>query len=298
MNVFDKGNALLLQKIRQQHKLKRYLQFIFGMFLMSLSFNLFLSPNGLVTGGVSGIAIMLNYLFNIPNAVVLYTGMVILIILSYLFLGKERTKANVLGSILFPTLVMITQFVPGVLQIDTTNLLLTSIFAGLMTGFGLGLVIKAGFASGGTDILQLIISKYFHMSMGKAIILIDGTILLSAVFIFGINNVMYAMIILYLISYISDKVILGISENKAFYIITKEEEKVKDYILKALGHGITEFNATGGYLNEKQKVIMSVLPTKEYFTLKEGLKAIDKDAFFIITDAYEVFGGENAKEQG
>ena len=296
MNVFDKGNELLLQHIKQQHKLKRYLQFFFGMLLLSLSFNLFLSPNGLVTGGVGGIAIMLNHSFNIPNAVVLYTGMVILIILSYFFLGKERTKANVLGSVLFPTFVMLTEFVPNVLYVDTSNLLLTSIFAGLMTGFGLGLVIKAGFACGGTDILQLIVSKYFHMSMGKAIILIDGAILLSAVFIFGINNVMYAMIILYLISYISDKVILGISENKAFYIITKEEEKVKDYILKQLRHGITEFNATGGYLNEKQNVIMTVLPTKEYIILKEGLKAIDKDAFFIITDAYEVFGGENERE--
>ena len=90
----------------------------------------------------------------------------------------------------------------------------------------------------------------------------------------------------------SDKVILGISDNKAFYIITDEEEKVKDYILKYLSHGVTILKARGGYLGEKENVLMCVLPTKDYYKLTEGIKEIDKDAFFLVTDAYEVFGGD------
>ena len=90
----------------------------------------------------------------------------------------------------------------------------------------------------------------------------------------------------------SDKVILGISDSKAFYIITDHEAEIKEYILKYLNHGVTVFNAKGGYLKEKQTVLMCVLPTKDYYRLKEGIHEIDDDAFFVVTDAYEVFGGE------
>jgi len=292
MNLLGKTNEFVLKKIYEKNKVQRYIQFIFGCLLVAISYNTFLAPNGIVTGGVGGIAIMLNHTIGIKNSNVIFIGAVILIILSYIFLGKERTKNNILGSFLFPFFVSLTENINSVLRIDTSQLLLTAIFAGLISGFGIGLVLKAGFSSGGTDILEQIISKYCHISMGKAIILVDGAILLSASFIFGINKVMYAMIILYLISYISDKVILGISENKAFYIITSKNKQVKDYILNSLGYGVTEFSAIGGFKKEKQNVLMTVLPTKGYFTLKAGLKEIDEDAFFIITDAYEVFGGE------
>ena len=123
-------------------------------------------------------------------------------------------------------------------------------------------------------------------------LLCDGLIVLSSSFVFGPTKMMYAIIILYLISLMSDKVILGVSDSKAFYIITDEDEKVKQYILKYLNHGVTVFNARGGFAKEKQTVLMCVLPTKDYYRLKEGLREIDKNAFFVVTDAYQVFGGE------
>jgi len=91
---------------------------------------------------------------------------------------------------------------------------------------------------------------------------------------------------------ISDRVILGISDSKAFYIITNKEEEIKEYILKVLNHGVTIFNAKGGYATKDQTVLMCVLPTKEYYKLKAGIKEIDNKAFVVVTDAYEVFGGE------
>ena len=103
---------------------------------------------------------------------------------------------------------------------------------------------------------------------------------------------MYGVIILYIISMLTDKVLLGISDSKAFYIVTEKEEQVKEYILNNLSHGVTIFQARGGYDNKKQKVLFCVIPTKEYFKLKEGIAAIDQKAFFVVTDAYEVYGGE------
>ena len=90
----------------------------------------------------------------------------------------------------------------------------------------------------------------------------------------------------------SHRVILGISDSKAFYIVTQDEQKIKEYILKYLNHGVTVFNAKGGYEKENQNVLMCVLPTKDYYRLKEGIHEIDPGAFFMVTDAYEVFGGE------
>jgi uncharacterized membrane-anchored protein YitT (DUF2179 family) len=177
------------------------------------------------------------------------------------------------------------------IQIDNSDLLLIVLFAGIFEGFGCGLVFKAGFTTGGTDILNQIASKYAKVSLGTAMLMTDGIIVLSAGFFFGWTRVMYGIIILYLISFIADKVVLGISSSKAFYIVAEKEEEVKQYILNTLGHGVTILEGKGGFTNEKQKIFMCLIPTREYFKVKEGLEEIDKNAFFIVTDAYQSVGG-------
>ena len=103
---------------------------------------------------------------------------------------------------------------------------------------------------------------------------------------------MYSILALYIISLISDKVVLGISDSKMFLIVTDKDEEVKDYIIKTLGHTITIFKGKGGYKREQDDVLMAILPTKEFAILREGINIIDEHAFYIITDTYEVFGGE------
>ena len=162
----------------------------------------------------------------------------------------------------------------------------------MLYGFGAGLVFKAGFTTGGTDIVNQIISKYFKTSLGKSMLFSDGLIVLCSGLFFGINSMLYSIIILYIISLLSDRVVLGTSDNKMFYIVTKKDEEVKEFILKYLNHGVTIFKGKGGYSKNNENVLMAVLPTKDYYRLKEGINEIDKDAFFIVTDSYEVFGGE------
>ena len=120
----------------------------------------------------------------------------------------------------------------------------------------------------------------------------DGTIVLSSAIFFGLDIMLYSVVILYIISYISDRIILGISDNKMFYIITDKDEEIKDFILNKLKHGVTVFKAKGGYRKIKGNVLMTVLPTKDYYTLRTGIKEIDRTAFFIVTDSYELYGGE------
>ena len=259
---------------------------------MALSYNIFIAPNGIVPGGVGGIAIIINKLFNVDNAITIFILNIFLLILSFILLGKEKTRASILGSIVFPIMVKLTENLNVWLQIDTSKVLLSSISGAILFGLGAGLIFRAGFTTGGTDIINQIISKYLKITLGKSMLLSDGLIVLSSVYFFGINHMLYSILTLYIISLISDRIILGISDSKMFLIVTDKDEEVKDYIIKTLNHTVTVFKGKGGYKRDKDDVLMAILPTKEFATLRHGINEIDKEAFFIITDTYEVFGGE------
>jgi len=293
MNFFSKNKDLkFVEYINKKSYLKRVVQFTLGCFIIALAYNIFIASNDLVPGGVGGVAIILNNLFGVENYISIFIMNILLIVISFFLLGKEKTKASIFGTLLFPFFVALTEHINVWLEIDTSQLLLSAIFGGIIYGFGAGLVFKAGFTTGGTDILNQIISKYMKISLGKSMLLSDGLIVLSSGLFLGINSMMYSIVILYIISLISDRVVLGISDSKVFYIVTSHDEEIRNYILKYLNHGVTIFKAKGGYKKTNEDVLMAVLPTKDYFRLKEGIKEIDKDAFFIVTDTYEVFGGE------
>ena len=293
MSIFSKLKVhKALNEIEKKTKVKRYFNFILGCLLVAVAYNLFLASNDIVSGGIGGIAIILNELIGISNSLVMLIFNIFLLILSYFLLGKAKTKATILGSLLLPLFIELTSHINIWLELDTSQLLVSSVFGGVMYGFGLGMIFKAGFTTGGTDIVNQILSKYAKMSIGKSMLLCDGTIVLLSGLVFGATHVMYAIIVLYIMSFISDRVILGVSDSKAFYIITDKEETIKEYILNVLNHGVTVFNAQGGYKKDNQTVLMCVLPTKDYYRLKAGINEIDSEAFVVVTDAYEVYGGE------
>lgn len=282
----------ILKSIYKKHRLLRTIELVFGVLIMAISFNLFISPNEIVFGGVSGLSIIINKYFSMDKPLFILISSIFCIILSYIFLGKEKTKLSIVGSILFPILVKLTENIGLFLTIDTSDQLLLAIFGGLIYGFGAGLVFKAGYTTGGTDIINQIFSKYFKTSLGTSMLVTDGAIVLLGAFLFGWNKFMYAIIILYIISILTDKVLIGISSSKAFYIITEKPDEISSYVINELNHSVTEFNAKGVYNNEKTKVLFTVIPTKEYYKFKEGIEEIDKNAFFTVIDAYEVSGGE------
>lgn len=289
MNLFSKNKEIVY---KEKSLVKRYIEFLLGCFLVSIAYNIFIAPNKLVPGGVGGIAVILNSLFNVDYAMIILVLNIFLLLLSLITLGITKTKATVLGSILFPIFVRATEYLNVWLRIDSSNMLLSAISGGILFGFGAGLIFRAGFTTGGTDIINQIISKYLKITIGKSMLLSDGLIVVISAFFFGISNMLYSIVVLYIVSFISDRIILGISDNKMFIIVTEKDEEVKDYIINKLGHGVTVFKGKGGYKTEKDDVLMAVMPTKDYYLLRDGIKKIDKDCFYIITDTYEVFGGE------
>ena len=280
----------IIKEIYKKGRLKRWAGFLLGVLIVAIAYNLFLLPAKVVYG-VGGLGIIFNSLFKIDPSLVILVSSVILLFLSLILLGKEETKKTVIGSLLYPVFVKLTSSVGQIVDLSNTDPLLIGLFGAVISGFGLGLIFKAGCTTGGTDILNQIVAKYFKMSMGNSMFFTDGIIILSSVFVFGWTKIMYSIISLYIISIMTDKVILGISNSKAFYIITDHEEEVKKFVLKHLSHGVTILDAKGGFTGQNQKVIMCIIPTKEYFIAKEGIHEIDSNAFFVVTDAYEVSGG-------
>lgn len=271
--------------------LTRIIYFILGLFSFSFGFTFFLLPNNLVFGGVSGLSIIFKELFNFDTSLFVLIVSVALLGLSFIFLGKEKTFGSVLGSLLLPVFLELTNILSKYVVLEEIELILSAIFGGLLAGVGLGLVYKAGFTTGGTDIINQIMHKYLKISLGKSMLIVDILIVSSSIFVFGLNNFAYALVVLYIMTNMTDRVILGVGKKKAFYIVTDKTIEVKKYIIDTLGHSVTVLDAVGGYSKDNQKLIFCVIPTREYYVLKEGINKIDQEAFFVVCDAYEVFGG-------
>ena len=269
----------------------RIIYFLLGLFIFSFGFSFFLLPNNLVFGGVSGLAIIFKEICGFDTSLFVFIVSLFLLIISFIFLGKEKTLGSVLGSLLLPLFLELTNIMSEYIILEEIELILASIFGGLLTGVGLGLVYKAGFTTGGTDIINQIMHKYLKISLGKSMLAVDLLIVSSSIFVFGLNNFAYALVVLYIMTVMTDRVILGVGKKKAFYIVTDKTNEVKKYIIDTLGHSVTVFDSVGGYSKENQKVIFCVIPTREYYIFKEGINKIDNEAFFVVCDAYEVIGG-------
>ena len=269
------------------HKnIKRYLNVLLGTILCALSFDLFLSPLKIVVGGTNGLSILISEIFNIDTSRLITIIYIIMIIVNLLFYGLNETKKLLFCSILYPLFVNLFKDLPIVLQIEYSNRLLHYVMSAVFYGVGCGLIFKNGFLGGGLDVLKKIVSDKLKIPMGKATFIVDAVIITSGGIIFGISSVMYAIIILYVSSNITDRIILGVSNKKMFYIMTKNPEGVSNCIKDKLNCGITEIDAMGGYTKEKYHVLMTVISTRDYTKLKKYINDIDENAFYIVTDSY------------
>ncbi len=272
--------------------LSRTIYISISLLLSAIVYNLFLLPLSLVTGGTGGIATITHYVFNFDPAIMIFTISAGCVILSYLYIGKERTNGTILACIIYPILVKITSPIANIISIDQTEFLLVILFAAVLNGISNGLMYKSGYSSGGLPILSQILFEKFKIPIAKSSLVINIIIILVGANFFGTTKALYAIVFLYINNIVLDRVLLGISNNKAFYIITDKDEEVKEFIIKYLNHTATIFDVKGGFLQDKKKVILTVIPSREYYKTTEGIKEIDKDAFFMVTDAYEVQGAK------
>lgn len=283
----------LIEEVQSKNFWPRLFIMIIGVFILAITYNTLLLPYDLVTGGTSGIAIIVNQVFNISPSLFIFIVEMLLIIISFLFLGTKQTGMTILGALLFPLFISLTEVpceaISNSIVFDSN--MIVALISGLLFGVGSGIIYKTGYSTGGADIIMQIMNKYMKISNGTASFIVNFIVIIAGAFVFGLNKAIYGTIIIIIISNLVDKILLGISNSKVFYIRTKKIEEVQDFI-KAINSGFTLVKSIGGYSKEKYDMIMCVLPTKDYYMFKHVVQEIDPEAFLIITDCYEVYGGQ------
>ena len=269
------------------------LSFVFGVFLYALCFNTFLIPNDLVVSGFSGVAIVTQKLFGWNNQIFIYVTNFVLLGLSFIFLNWKTTKKNIVGSIMFPLMITITNPIADFLndKLIGDDFLIILLFSIILYGISSGLIYRSGFSTGGSDIIMQIINKYIKVGESKAMIVANSLIILLGMIVFGFDKGVYSFIILITSTYFIDKIMFGISDSKVFYIYTKKVRKIKKLILEDFKTGLTIIPSRGGYSKKRGHMIMCVVGNQDYYKFKERILEIDPNAFIIINKCYEVNGG-------
>lgn len=267
--------------------------FVFGTFCLALCYNLFLVPNDIVIGGMSGLSIIVHKLTGFDSETFIYLSNFVLLIVSYLFLGKDETQRVLIGTFLYPLLITFTNPIAHFLlhYINFEEILITVILASIMYGISNGLIYKFGYSTGGGDVLVRLLCKYFHLSEGKGVVICNIFIIIAGAFVFGIDKAVYAVIIVVIGSLLVDKISIGISNSKKFMIYTRESKKVRKVIEEEVKTGYTIFPTVGGYSHVKGAMIMCVIRNRDVNLFKAKILEIDPTAFFVINDCYEVQGG-------
>lgn len=270
----------------QYIKLLNYLYVFIGATIIGVSFNVFLLPNEIASGGVSGISTILNGIFGWEPAYVQWALNIPLFIAGVVILGFEFGVKTLIGTLFLPLVVYVTKdWAPW-----TLNPLLAAIFGGMGTGLGIGIVFRGHASTGGTDLAAQILAKYTHLSLGLCVALIDGLIVLTAALVFNIEKGLFALIGLYITSKTIDIVQIGWNRSKMMLIITREEELIRKAVIEEIDRGLTKILSYGGFTNEKRPILMVVIDQTEFSTLKQIVASIDPDAFVIVVDASEVLG--------
>ena len=275
-----------MKKQEQVQRLKETLYVTLGAFILAISVNLIFLPNQIVAGGASGLSIVLNELFGWNVALTLYAINIPLLILCFLLLGKDVGLKTIYGSLINPFFIAIT----GSLSPLTNNIFLATLYGGVLTGIGLGLVFRGNASTGGSAIISQIVNKYFKISLGVSVFVVDGFVIATALFVFTKDTVLFSLISLFIIGRVIDRVQVGVLRSKNLFIISDKYEAIHQIFIKELDKGVTLLPIEGGYTQKQGKIIMTVIPEKEFMAIKEAILAIDETAFFVALDASEVNG--------
>ena len=275
-----------MKKQEQVQRLKETLYVTLGAFILAISVNLIFLPNQIVAGGASGLSIVLNELFGWNVALTLYAINIPLLILCFLLLGKDVGFKTIYGSLINPFFIAITGSLPPL----TNNIFLATLYGGVLTGIGLGLVFRGNASTGGSAIISQIVNKYFKISLVVSVFVVDGFVIATALLVFTKDTVLFSLISLFIIGRVIDRVQVGVLRSKNLFIISDKYEAIHQMFIKELDKGVTLLPIEGGYTQKQGKIIMTVIPEKEFMAIKEAILAIDETAFFVALDASEVNG--------
>lgn len=276
-------------ELKEVFSLKRIMWVLIGNTIYSCGIAAFVLPNDLITGGTTGIALILEHYFGLPIGLSVAIFNIVMFILAILILGKSFALTALISTFYFPWILSQFQKVQFI-QNMTDDFLLGSIFAGLMLGLGVGLVIRAGASTGGMDIPPLILSKKFGLPVSIGLYVFDFTILIIQMSFRDKERILYGILLVLIYSTLVDKVLLMGKTQMQVKIISDHYEEINKVIQEKLDRGSTFFKTESGYLRKDSFAIMTVVSSRELPKLNELVLEIDKQAFIVINQVNEVMG--------
>ena len=275
-------------KNRMFNSIIEIIETLLGAFIMAIAVSLFLLPNELSSGGFSGIATILYYLFNFPVGTTIIILNVPLFIFATLKIGKRFLLKSLLGTLSLSVFIDILEKLTPI----THDKILACVYGGILTGLGTALILRAHSSTGGSDLAGNIIKEYKPMARtGNLIMIIDAIIVvLNVIFLKKIEIALYSAITIYLIGKVIDIIFEGIYFTKLVFIISDKNEEISKIIVNNIKRGVTGIYGKGIYTKENKLVLMCAIGRRELAELKSSIKEIDSNAFLIITNSREVLG--------
>lgn len=286
-----------------------YFNIVVGSLLVALAYYFLFLPQNIVIGGVTGISVILTGIFGegFSSSIFIFLLNMIFLLVGLLFFGKEFFFNTLLGSIILPLFIFILEFFnvpPDILfKLDEvlfkvsseamnpiSQVILTVLLGSILTGIGLGLCFRVNATTGGMDIVQKIIAKYFHVPYSKTVYFTDGIVVVIALLVFGIELTMYNLISIYLIGIFVDLIHMGGASRRTVFILSKKNEEIKNVIIDRLVRGVTVVPSIGGYSGDSYEMLICTLSRNESYLLKDLIYEIDPVAFTFFVSAKEVYG--------
>lgn len=267
------------------------LYLIIGCFITAFSVNYILKPNGLITSGITGLSIVLEKYLLINYSYIYYVATFIILIATFLLMGKKELIRIIFLSVLYPTVLLLMQGIE--FKFIENDLLLASIYFSIFYGIGVGMVLRKGFSYGGTDTIARILNKKFFPSINVSylMLILDGIVIIAAAFTFGRNIALYSIISQLIITRVCDYIMFGLGTKLyKLEIISSKYEEISHYIMHELGRGVTLFKIKGCYTNEEKVQIESICSPSQVVLIQKLIKKIEPKAFVKVMPVINVWG--------
>lgn len=257
----------------------------------------FLVPQGIIMGGATGIGLTIGHFIALDLSAIIFLVNIVLFVLGTIVLGKKFALTTLISTFVYPVFLSVMRSIPGITEL-TDNIMLAALYGGALLGLGIGLVVRVGASTGGTDILALVLHKWFHISLAVFVYVVDFTVLLCQALFSNSEQILYGILVLIVSTMALNRVMLMGQAQIQLFIITEKYEEVKEKVLKEMDAGVTMVHIETGYGAKQQKGVLCVIPNRKLYSINQMVQMIDPQAFITITQINEVRGRGFTIERG
>lgn len=269
---------------------------LLGNLILAFQTAAFIIPHNIIMGGATGIGVVLSKILSVDTALIVFVFNILMLILGWIALGKQFFLTTVASSVLYPFFLAVMQRIPGIENI-TSNTLVAALFSGGLLGVSLGLIMGIGSSSGGTDVLNLVINKWFHIPVATAVYLVDIIILGGQLLFSDIEHLLYGILLLVVETFILDQVLVNGQTQLQVFIVSEHYEEMRWKLLTELEAGVTMMFIETGCICQEQMGVMCVIPKRKLHSATQLIQSIDSNAFITVTQIKEVRGQGFTRER-